>query len=127
MAIADAHRVMKQVLGGHSPKIHDGAFLEMCQAEIKQNFRGARFIGDNHFQKGKTLFDPREDAGHDNIKFYTNFAKKRKRQVGEPDDAAALDELAQEHVHFNLQHQGVRSRVETPFAWMKKQRKLSSP
>ncbi len=47
-------------------------------------------IGDNHFQKGKTLFDPpREDADQDNIKFYTNFAKKKKRQVGEPDDVAA--------------------------------------
>jgi hypothetical protein len=114
VTIADAHRVMKQVLGGHSPKIHDGAFLETCRDEFKQKFRGARFIGDNHFQKGKTLFDYR-----DNIKFYTNFAKKRKRVGGEPDDAAALEELAQEHVRFNLQHQGVRSRVESPFAWMK--------
>ncbi len=57
-----------------------------------------------------------EDADQDNIKFYANFAKKRKRQVGEPDDAAALDEVAQEHVRYNLQHQGARSTVETPFA-----------
>ncbi len=45
MTIADAHRVVKQVLGGHSLKIHDGAFLETCREdEIKQNFRGARFL-----------------------------------------------------------------------------------
>ncbi len=107
MTIADAHRVVKQVLGGYSLKIHDGAFLETCQEEIKQNVRGARLC-----YRRQSLPKGQNAACSTLVKTLTKTILSFTRTLLRRE----RDKVAQGHVRFNLQHQGVRSRVETPFA-----------
>lgn len=120
VTIHNARRKVVKVYGGHSPKLFDGTFLETHKVDIQELFKGARFVGDNHFSKGKQYFS--SHANEDDIKFYTNYAKKSKKKLvdveGPVNDADVVDELTNAHQSFNRDHQGVRSRVETPYAWI---------
>jgi hypothetical protein len=117
LTVADARRRVRALLGPHSPKLHDGSYMETHKEEIKRDYVGGRFVADNHFQKAKRIFDP--DLSGDNIKFYTNFSKKRKGTVAEPADNEDVEKVTNANIRFNRDHQGVRARVETPYAWIK--------
>ena len=105
MVIQNGKRKIVQIWGGHSPKIHDGSWLETHREEFEDQFNGARFVGDEHFSKGKKLFS----------------GKKRKFEDVDAGDDDAVDEesMTNAQKQFKRDHASLRARVETPFAWLK--------
>ena len=129
MIIQNSKRKAVRIWGGHSPKIHDGSWLERHREEIEENFDGARFKGDQHFAKGKKIFSgpTRDSAG---LIFYTNpRIQKPAKQKGKKRKAEEVDDEEEEAIYevnmtnalkeFKKDHAILRARVETPFAWLK--------
>ena len=65
MFACDGKVKVRRLWGGYSPKVHDGTFLELMHESIEQELHSAHVIGDQHFAKGRRLFDE--------ILFYTPF------------------------------------------------------
>ena len=129
MVIQNGRRKFVRIWGGHSPKIHDGSWLETHREEIDEKFKGTRFVGDQHFAKGKRLLlGPTNDSA--GIKFYTNprvpkaakqKGQKRKAEEVDDDEEIAIDEfnMTKAQKQFKKDHAKLRARVETPFSWLK--------
>lgn len=116
MFIVDALGRIKHIWGGYSPKLYDGDFLAINKDYIEATFNKGVIIADNHFWRGKTLFDPAK------VKFHVNYkkrqgAKKRKRADDGQDDE--LENVTRTQEAFNTDHQNLRARVESPFGLVK--------
>lgn len=86
----------------------------MMKEPLEQQLQGGVVLADNHFSKGKKIFQ--------NVKFLTNFAKKgqsKKRKKESMEEGVDLTTLTKKQVQFNSAHRHARARIEIPFGFIK--------
>lgn len=110
--IESASRQIRKMWGGYSPKTHDGEFLRMKKRYFEKRLAKAVIIGDQHYSVGEKLFE--------RLKFRTPIRKpgggRPKKDTNEPKVTKALSPKQKK---YNAQQRHLRSRVESPFGWIK--------
>ena len=81
---------------GYSPKLHDGQYVLANRPVLEMSFKGGRVVGDEHYSVARIIPDP---------SFVTPTRESQ--------------HLTQHQRKDNVQIRTLRSRVETPFAWLK--------
>lgn len=116
--ICDANRRIRKVWGGYSPKVYDGAFLEITREWFEEKLKGGVIVADTHYAYGRdNIRDP---------KFYVPVPKPPKRK--KDDTMVNLSVLTKEQQAKNKAIRQARARVESPFGEVKqKWAALSSP
>lgn len=104
MFLQDGKSRIRKMWGGYSPKVHDGIWLELHKAWFEKRLKGARILGDNHFDWGtKHISDPI---------FLTPVKKPSKKRKRDQED---IEVLTSQQKKWNRAVHAARARVETPF------------
>lgn len=112
MVLQDGDRRIHWFCGGYSPKVYDGHLLEIQKQFLEDNLKKSVIIADGHFILGRKLFD--------DITFHLPVIRPspgRPKKGGGP--PKIVPPLTKEQKHYNKLHSSLRSRVESPFAWIK--------
>ena len=110
LTLHDGKGKVKYLSPLYSPKLYDSHWLEMKRDLLEENFPGATIIADTHFSQGRELFTK--------VNFKTPIPepRPRKRRI----DGAEIPQLNQASANFNAEHRRIRSRVEQPYARIKR-------
>ena len=98
---------MRKYWGGYSPKVYDGAFIEIMRHDWNKILRGACVVADCHFERASALLP--------DVSFVT--------PVPAPRGVKRLTVLTAEQEKWNCKVHKVRRHIELPFAIIKDTRK----
>ena len=94
-------------MGGYSPKIHDGQWLQVNKDQFGEIFKGGVVAGDCHYKWGV--------EGFKYIKFRVPFEEPKGKRKRGGADGEGLAQLTKDQNSYNKAIRRVRGRVESPF------------
>lgn len=110
--VESATRRIRKMWGGYSPKIHDGQFVHTKKRYFEKRLANAVIIGDQHYSSGNKTIQ--------RVKFQTPIRKPGAgRKKKDSDEQTPKKELTPTQKKYNAQQRHLRSRVESPFGWIK--------
>ncbi len=112
MVLQDGQRRIRWFCGGYSPKVYDGHLLTIQREFLARSIKKSVIIADGHFTLGNKIFE--EITFHVPI---IRVSPGRPKANGEP--RRIVPPLTQEQKRYNKKVSRLRSRVESPFAWIK--------
>lgn len=117
MIVSDVAQRVVKVWGGYSPKLYDGTFLEVNRMELLKDFEGMTILADNHFYRGKSLFQNK-------IKFHVNYPEKGVDSDSTREESTTEEgykyPLAKTDLVYNRQQKRGRARIEQVIGSIKK-------
>lgn len=110
--IESASRKIRKIWGGYTPKLHDGSFLVFKKHYFEKRLARAVVIGDEHYAKGTKIFE--------RLKFQTPIRKPRgSSTTAKKKTSSKGKKLTDAQKRYNDEQKHLRSRVESPFGWIK--------
>jgi DDE superfamily endonuclease len=101
------------MLGGYSPKIIDSMFFEANKTYLSEKYRGATLIGDGHYYASRKKVE--------GVKIKAPIPKNIKVKA---DTEVEFQEITKKNETRNKQIRTLRSRVESPFGFLKNKWKV---
>ena len=108
MILADAHRRVRKIWGGYSPKVFDGDFILLTKDWIEEKLSGVASIGDNHFKSGAKIL--RSHVLYAPMKKPPNTKKTTYKGLKSETKSQKIERRALK---------AIRSRIESPFGEIK--------
>jgi hypothetical protein len=96
MFIMDGSCRIRKLFGPYTPKLYDGAFIELNEPFFESELKGGTVVGDTHFGSGRKL---------KNVKFHVPYSKTSKKYL--------------KRVKYNADIREIRQIIETPFGELK--------
>jgi hypothetical protein len=111
--ISDAKGKILKVWSGYSPKLYDAHFVALNKDVLEENFHGGTFIADAHFRSARNELE--------GVTIHTPFFLPSDEGQDEDDEEdKPIIDLTKVKKNYNSKLYKIRSRVERPFANLKK-------